>query len=341
MLHILWLIIKFILIALGIVCALLFSVLLLILFCPVRYFIQGSKPEEDGMRELKGQVRVSWLFRGITFRIFYENRKTGTDFRIFGISPSKFKGRKKKTSVKKEKTEEKLSPKEKTLSVEKEMLEEKISEEKIPEEKMAGENLSGEEKIYSSEKIPSVIEEEEETGKSKVQEETDKEKTEEISEKKLEKKKPGLLKRFVEKIKNIPSKIRKIRLTIKRTCVKIEWWKRFFSNPRIKEAISFCWKDIKKLIRHILPIKVEGNVTFGFEDPSITGRIVALLGITIPFHKNCIQIMPLFQTDRNILEGTIKMKGRIYGVVLVKTAAEIYFNKNVKYMINRWKHKEV
>ena len=312
MLHILWLIIKFILIALGIVCALLLSVLLLILFCPVRYFIQGSKPEEDRMSELKGQVRVSWLFRGITFRFFYENKKAGTDFRILGISPDKFRRRKKKVSVKEEKAEEKMS----------------------------GENLSGDEMISSSEKIPSVIEEKEETGKSKVQEETDREKTEEISKKKLEKKKPGLLKRFMEKIKSIPSKIRKIRLTIKRTCVKIEWWKRFFSNPRIKEAISFCWKDIKKLIRHILPIKVEGNVTFGFEDPSITGRIVALLGMTIPFHKNCIQIMPLFQTDRNILEGTIKMKGRIYGVVLVKTAAEIYFNKNVKYMINRWKHKE-
>ena len=336
MLHILWLIIKFILIALGIVCALLLSVLLLILFCPVRYFIQGSKPEEDGMSELKGQVRVSWLFRGITFRFFYENKKAGTDFRILGISPDKFRRRKKKVSVKEEKAEEKTFPAEKSL-----FEDEKILEKKIPEEKMSGENLSGDEKISSSEKIPSVIEEKEETGKSKVQEETDREKTEEISKKKLEKKKPGLLKRFMEKIKSIPSKIRKIRLTIKRTCVKIEWWKRFFFNPRIKEAISFCWKDIKKLIRHILPIKVEGNVTFGFEDPSITGRIVALLGMTIPFHKNCIQIMPLFQTDRTILEGTIKMKGRIYGVVLVKTAAEIYFNKNVKYMINRWKHKEV
>ena len=336
MLHILWLIIKFILIILGIAGTLLLSVLLLILFCPVRYLIQGSKPEEDGMSELKGQVRVSWLFRGITFRFFYENKKAGTDFRILGISPDKFRRRKKKVSVKEEKAEEKTFPAEKSL-----FEDEKILEKKIPEEKMSGENLSGDEKISSSEKIPSVIEEKEETGKSKVQEETDREKTEEISRKKLEKKKPGLLKRFMEKIKSIPSKIRKIRLTIKRTCVKIEWWKRFFSNPRIKEAISFCWKDIKKLIRHILPIKVEGNVTFGFEDPSITGRIVALLGMTIPFHKNCIQSMPLFQTDRNILEGTIKMKGRIYGVVLVKTAAEIYFNKNVKYIINRWKHKEV
>lgn len=309
MLHILWLIIKFILIILGIAGALLLSVLLLLLFCPVRYLIQGSKPEEGGMSGLKGQIRVSWLFRGITFRLFYENKETKTDFRIFGISADKFRRRKKKASGKSAR----------------------------PEEKISDENISAEKEL------PSVTETKEKTEMLKIQEKAAKEKEEkreEIQESEPEKKKPGLLKGFMEKIKSIPAKIRKIRLTIKRTCVKIEWWKGFFSNPRIKEAISFCWKDIKKLIRHILPVKVEGNVTFGFEDPSITGRIVALLGMSIPFHKNRIQVMPLFQTDRNILEGNIKMKGRIYGVVLVKTAAEIYFNKNVKYMINRWKHKE-
>lgn len=339
MLHILWLIIKFILIVLGIAGVLLLSVLLLLLFCPVRYLIQGSKPEEAGMSGLKGQVRVSWLFRGITFRFFYENEKTGTVFRIFGISPDKFRRRKKKVSGKREKEEEKTPPAEKLLSVER-----AISEEKIPEEEHSDENISAEKELPSLEKLPSVTENKEKTEIPKVQERAAKEKEEkreEIQESKSEKKKPGLLKRFMEKIKSIPSKIRKIRLTIKRTCVKIEWWKRFFSNPRIKEAIAFCWKDIKKLIRHILPIKVEGNVTFGFEDPSITGRIVAFLGMFLPLHKNCIQIMPLFQTDRNILEGNVEMKGRIYGIVLVKTAAEIYFNKNVKYMINRWKHKEV
>ena len=315
MLHILWLIIKFILIILGIAGALLLSVLLLLLFCPVRYLIQGSKPEEGGMSGLKGQIRVSWLFRGITFRLFYENKETKTDFRIFVISADKFRRRKKKASGKSAR----------------------------PEEKISDENISAEKELPSLEKLPSVTETEEKTEMLKIQEKAAKEKEEkreEIQESEPEKKKPGLLKGFMEKIKSIPAKIRKIRLTIKRICVKIEWWKGFFSNPRIKEAISFCWKDIKKLIRHILPVKVEGNVTFGFEDPSITGRIVALLGMSIPFHKNRIQVMPLFQTDRNILEGNIKMKGRIYGVVLVKTAAEIYFNKNVKYMINRWKHKE-
>ena len=41
-----------------------------------------------------------------------------------------------------------------------------------------------------------------------------------------------------------------------------------------------------------------------------------------------------------MLEGKVQAKGRIFVCVLVKIAIEIYFNKNVKYIINQWKHKE-
>lgn len=314
MLHILWLIIKFVLIILGIVFSLLLLILLLLLFCPVRYAVQGYKPEGGGKDALKGQIKVSWLLHGITFRIFYEEGKAGTHLGILGISPEIFRRKKKEKKKKQQKKEENQQ-----RETAKELLEEKPS---VKEEKTEREEASVKEDSFLGEKASAR--KNQEKHKEDIEEE----------------KKAGLLKRIVGKIKSIPSKIRKIRLTIKRTCVKIEWWKEFFSNPRIKEAISFCWKDIKKLLHHILPTKVEGKVTFGCEDPSLTGGIVAFLGMSIPFHKNCIQVTPLFQSDRNILEGNVKMKGRIYGIVLLKTAAEIYFNKNIKYMINRWKHKE-
>lgn len=44
--------------------------------------------------------------------------------------------------------------------------------------------------------------------------------------------------------------------------------------------------------------------------------------------------------EMNQLTGNVFLKGRIYGIVLIKAAIEIYFNKNIKYVINRWKHKE-
>ena len=86
----------------------------------------------------------------------------------------------------------------------------------------------------------------------------------------------------------------------------------------------------KKLIHHVLPTRITGKITFGSEDPAVTGTVLALLGMTIPFHKNKIMVNPLFDGE-NILEGEIFLKGRIYGVVLIKIAIELYFNK--KYQI--------
>ena len=65
MLHILWLILKFILIILGILLGLLLLAVLLVLFCPVRYKASAVKAEktagEEGcnkeIREKSGEIR--------------------------------------------------------------------------------------------------------------------------------------------------------------------------------------------------------------------------------------------------------------------------------------------
>lgn len=140
-------------------------------------------------------------------------------------------------------------------------------------------------------------------------------------------------------IKGIIQKVRNIKKTISGITDKLGWWKAFLTNERTKAALSLVWKDAKGLIHHVLPTKVEGAVTFGCEDPSITGAALAILGMTFPFHKNRIQVTPLFDGE-NQLTGNVSLKGRIYGVMFIKAAIEIYFNKNIKYVINRWKHKE-
>ena len=151
---------------------------------------------------------------------------------------------------------------------------------------------------------------------------------------------PGALWRKITSfIKGILGKIRHIRNTIAGIRSKLDWWKEFLGNEKTKAAIALVWKDAKGLIHHVLPTKVEGQVTFGCDDPSITGTVLAVLGMTFPFHQNRIQVTPLFDGE-NQLTGNISLKGRIYGIMFVKAALEIYINKNVKYVINRWKHKE-
>ena len=116
----------------------------------------------------------------------------------------------------------------------------------------------------------------------------------------------------------------------------VSWWKAFIEHPRVTAARKLVWKHGKFLLKHIFPTRIEGQVTFSFEDPALTGAALAVLGMTIPFHKNCIQINPRFDSE-NYLYGNIRAKGRIYGFVPVRAAVSIYFNKNIKYVIKRWK----
>ena len=151
---------------------------------------------------------------------------------------------------------------------------------------------------------------------------------------------PGnLWNKVISIIKGIIEKIKNIKKTISGITDKLGWWKEFLTNERTKAAISLIWKDAKGLLHHVLPTKLEGDVTFGCDDPAITGTVLAVLGMTFPFHKNRIHVNSLFDGE-NQLTGNVFLKGRIYGIVLIKAAIEIYFNKNIKYVINRWKHKE-
>lgn len=361
MLHILWMIIKFILILLGIVLGLVLLALLLVLFCPVRYQAQAEKKAEDSLKEVRAQAKVSWLFRGISCKVMFHGGEVGYSVRILGIPLDKLMKRKKKETPKpgkvhkeaagKKRSGKKVSHKEDTTAVgeiaDKE--ESVLAEETVPE-------------ADTSEKhIPDVVKPNEDAAQQMTLETNDnadagKEMaSESLSEEFRAKKSPAeLIQTVWEKLKKILGfpvmifrkiiavpgiileKIRKIALTFHNIYDKIEQWKEFVNHPRTKAAIALVKKEAKGLIFHILPTKVEGELTFGSENPAITGTVLAILGMTIPFHKNCIAVTPSFEGE-NVLSGNIALKGRAYGFILVKTAIQIYFNKNIKFVINRWK----
>lgn len=358
MLHILWLIIKFILIVLGIALGLVLLALLLILFCPVRYRASAAKRREDGIKEIQAEAGVSWLFHAIALQVRYCNGNLEKSIKILGIPLEKllaFLKRKKKGAPKKKAGIPAKAPVEENAEVipaeeepETEELEKAIRqlEETNPAQEEKEPGLAElENAVKQLEKGNPVPAEEEQESTQKPPESDQESSFLRLIRAILEKLKNIILipVRFVRKMASLPAKligkVRKMALTLRRMYAKIDWWKQFLNHPRTKEAISLIWRDAKGLIHHVLPTRAKGNITFGCEDPSATGTILAVLGVTIPFHKNCIAVTPLFDGE-NLLEGTVSLKGRIYGWIFVKTAIEIYFNKNVKFVINRWKHKE-
>lgn len=326
MLHILWLLIKFILILLGIILGLAVLVLLLILFCPVRYRAEAAK-ETDSLRSIHARGRISWLFGAVSFRLQYREGKVLSDFRLLGIPVmkliEKFRSRRShKHAVSSDKPAIDSSSQQicELLPV--------IAEQDDSTDRSDSDNLD-----TDFIKDTDLSEEEEELAYIKHKLCSFFYKLGSFCQAIYRK-----LNRLWQKISHIPSSVQNIRLTIRSICDKIKSYQEFLEHPRVKAAISLLKDKAFKLIRHVFPTRLEGKLTFGSTDPSITGSVLALLGMTMPLHRNCIAITPVFE-DQNILRGNVRLRGRIYGCILLKTAIELYFNKNIKYVIRRWKHK--
>ncbi len=325
MLHILWMLMKFILILLGILLGLLLCLALLILFCPLQYRAKAVK-EKVPLLQTEADIRVSWLFGGISLRYIRRMGEGKKQIRVLGIPIEKLLSKKKK------------QPREAGQTQETKTFMQETNESEIPGaiDKEVTEN-----KEYTGNKntIKTVHSEpEQEENLNPIETENP-----ETSSFQKRNKFAAILEKLNEirkKISDIPGILRRISLTIHGIYDKIDWWKSFLDHPRVRAGFHFAKLRGKKLLFHVFPKKVHGQITFDSEDPSVTGAVLAVLGMTMPLHKNRIQVTPLFE-NRNILEGNIELKGRIYGFVPVKILLELYFNKDIKYIIRRWKHKEV
>ena len=296
--------------------------ILLILFCPVRYRASGIK-EQDDWKKIRGEGQISWLFHGVVLRAVWAEGNLQTSFRLFGIPVDKILNRRKKTKEHSSDSVESAEDQRKVIEPAK-ILEKPMNagSEEIPEKPVNAE---------SEKMISSPVDSQTQEAPEKPQQETD-------SDKKEKKISPvrKLLSGIQSKRKRIWDRIHHIRAALCRVGAQVTWWRDFLEHPRVQAGISLVWTHAKFLIRHVLPTRMDGEITFSTEDPSITGAILAVLGMTIPFHKNCVRVRPLFSGE-NYCQGNVRIKGRIYGIVFVRAAVSIYFNKNIKYVIRRWK----
>ena len=337
MLHILWILIKFILMLLAILLGLVALTLLLILFCPVRYQASAAK-EGVSFFDASASAKISWLFGGISFRFDYQERNTGYELRILGIPVFRllnyFRNRKKK----KRRTADISKPKEHALTQKETIDAERYNS--LPDSQSFADTFPADDTV--SRKDPPTDSSTDEPSDTTISEDQQRliHKIDDLCYSLGHKLRTFFeaLRKFWRKLCGIPQNIKNFTLTIKNICDKINMFRDFLEHPRVKAAITLVKDHFIKLLRHVFPTKIQGKLTFGSTDPSVTGSVLAVLGMTIPFHKNCIAVTPVFE-DKNILEGNISLKGRIYGVFLIKTALELYFNKNIKYVIRRWKHK--
>lgn len=99
-----------------------------------------------------------------------------------------------------------------------------------------------------------------------------------------------------------------------------------------KKVLKFIFGQIKLLFRHVLPGSYVINIRLGLDDPAMLGEILGAVAVVRASTGLIINITPVW--NETIFEADADLKGRIILGRVLFIAARVYFNKDVKKLIN-------
>jgi len=138
----------------------------------------------------------------------------------------------------------------------------------------------------------------------------------------------GICDKIREKITEAGDTIRRL---LQRKDALLEFWK-LEEHRRARGAV---FKEVQYLWKKSRPKKIQGKVTFGFQDPFITGICLGGMSMLYAWYPDRLELAPDFEQE--ILEGDILMRGKVRFYVLVCILWRIYFNQDIRHMYEHWK----
>ena len=137
-------------------------------------------------------------------------------------------------------------------------------------------------------------------------------------------------------IVKIPQNVlKKIQCTISSIYAKINMIKNTLTNDIFKRAFEVTKKQVFRVLKMILPKKCKINLLVGMEDVAATADIFSAYGILYPLLVGKVYMQPDF--ERQVIGGNVYIRGRIRIFTIIWAAAVLYFNKDVKKTIRRFR----
>ncbi len=326
--HIVLLILKIIGAILGGLIGLALSLVLLVLFVPVRYQVNVIS-----VGDVYAKVRVHWLLHILHLTVVYEEKKTKLKLRIFGIP---FKQNK-------EKKERKVAKKSKKLR------KQTVSR----EETKADANLETK-KQNKTERIENTEKFEKKQLETSIKEDNNVRQTSKASDKKIDKeqltkkinsnqkqkihpikKAKEIFTRIKQTISSIPQKWFNLKENIRKFLRKKDQMLNFIRAEETKYTLKKGKDNFFELIRYIGPRKLKGYIKFGTGDPCQTGQILAGASILYAYFNPKFSLYPDFEEKK--LEADLEARGRLRIIRFVRIFARFYFDKQIKQCIADFK----
>ncbi len=318
------------------VLGLLVLVLAAALFTPLCYEAEVDCP--GALSDLEAGVRFRIFFRLVSGIFRYQNKKFSWNIRAAWIKL----GNQADAEEAEEKTEEaaydlaKAGEKElERIAVEPEEKETKETGVKNPEaEEETKESGAGNPEVTAEEQRNAAKPKTEEAGEvERIQVKSmavENQKIESVSESTLA---------VEEQKKSLTDKIaaffEKIKYTFDRMCAKIrillekkEIVTGFLTSEIHQSAFQKCLAELKKMLFRLRPRRVAGEIRFGFEDPSLTGRVLAGLSMAFPYWGDHVRCSPDF--EEKVLEGRLSVGGSLRLLPAAAMGWNLLWSRNVR-----------
>ncbi len=281
-------------ITLGGILAFVILLILLVLFVPIRYRLHVS--EEDG---ILAYGKATWLLHIVSIKYHYAGKEEGLvrTIRLFGV-PIRRKD-------KKDPLDEGNS-KVMRWDEEASLTEEEPGKEDAQKADMHKADMHKADTAES----PSNAGSSDAVQESKESASSDFESDKKTRREKKERKGLGIK----ERILNIVDKLKGIRNLLK--------------DETFCRALSLCKEQLYRAWRAFRPRRIKGYVHFGFEDPSLTGRILGGVCMFYAFYGDSLRVIPDF--DEQVIEGRLDVKGRIRVITVILIALKLFFDKDIR-----------
>jgi hypothetical protein len=110
-------------------------------------------------------------------------------------------------------------------------------------------------------------------------------------------------------------------------------WLDYLASDAFVRFRNFAMRQILAIARHLLPRRLKGRLHYGFEDPSLTGRILAGICAVYPVLPGKLTIDPDF--ERTVLEGEMSFGGHIIPAVILYRSLRIVLHKEFRVLLRR------
>lgn len=106
---------------------------------------------------------------------------------------------------------------------------------------------------------------------------------------------------------------------------KITKFTEFISDEDNLKVLRSVKDVLFRLIKHIFPKKLTGNITFGLNDPYLTGKVLEIFALFYAAVGNDLEVHPVW--DDIVIEGELAFSGRVSIIYMLFQICRLGFNK--------------